>query len=629
MEVDPGWPPAYAREGDLGQWLGARATLGRWVAIGSREEPVGHVGIAPVAPGEAAELWTGFLGCEIGALAEVCRNLVKPGMRKNGVSTALTRVALRAAIDAGRVPVAAVLHDRHASLAMMLSAGWRSLGNVTGRSGRELSVMIPGPRVLAAAQAGRVTRPRLEASSPAAASAESRSRTAEARIASSRQAPASRAPRIYAHAATSIELESYRACKGPVLPHQAERALLLAQPGDLVCLEEPVDPAFLEFLSRLGLGPLPEHVVVANRCAPSDAALPDRLRRDDATLHSMAAALPKDRVVHLDPFIATSGEERLIRTLRTQCAVQVVMDAPRAGLVERCNRKHEVRPLAEGLGLPIADGEVVALDGPPDHPPRDIAPLESAIARVLSRAARVIVRASESAGGSGTFLVDRDAGSLETTLAEVSKRRDNRFYLVEERVEASVSPNVLLYIPSSSEPIRCIGVTDQVLDERLAHRGNRFPSAACCADSMRRDAMRLARVLRDQGYRGFAGLDFVECRHPRSPRSRYLFVELNPRVNGALYPLYARERLNATPERRGRFNIDAFVSRSLRTRPTSFQAVAALTRDLLFDRDRGSGVLPYKTGAFGLGLVTAVALAPSLEEAEQLSSEFASRLAVR
>jgi hypothetical protein len=172
-------------------------------------------------------------------------------------------------------------------------------------------------------------------------------------------------------------------------------------------------------------------------------------------------------------------------------------------------------------------------------------------------------------------------------------------------------------------------VTDQVLDERLAHRGNRFPSAACCADSMRRDAMRLARVLRDQGYRGFAGLDFVECRHPRSPRSRYLFVELNPRVNGALYPLYARERLNATPKRRGRSSIDAFVSRSLRTRPTSFQAVAALTRDLLFDRDRGSGVLPYKTGAFGLGLVTAVALAPSLEEAEQLSSEFASRLAVR
>lgn len=155
IQLDPGWPPAYARGGDLGKWLGAPATLGRWVAVDSREEPVGHVGIAPVAPGERAELWTTALGCDISALAEVCRNLVEPGMRRTGVSAGLTRVALRAAIDAGRVPVAAVLQDRQASLAMMLSAGWRVVGGVVGSSGRELSVMIPGPRVLAAAQAGR------------------------------------------------------------------------------------------------------------------------------------------------------------------------------------------------------------------------------------------------------------------------------------------------------------------------------------------------------------------------------------------------------------------------------------------------------------------------------------------
>jgi len=157
MELDPGWPPAYARGGDLGRWLGAPATLGRWVAVDSRGEPVGHVGIAPVAPGETAELWTAALGCEIDTLAEVCRNLVKPGMRRAGVSAGLTRVALRAAIDAGRIPVATVLQDRQASLAMMHSAGWCVVGNVMGSSGRELNVMIPGPRVIAAARAGRAS----------------------------------------------------------------------------------------------------------------------------------------------------------------------------------------------------------------------------------------------------------------------------------------------------------------------------------------------------------------------------------------------------------------------------------------------------------------------------------------
>jgi hypothetical protein len=441
--------------------------------------------------------------------------------------------------------------------------------------------------------------------------------------------PAPRAPRIYAHAATSIDLESYRACKGPTLPHQAERALLLARQGDLVCVDEPVDPAYLAFLSRLDLGPLPEHVVVGARHAPRQVALPDKLQRDDATLHTVAAALPKDGVVHLDPFIATRREERLVRALQTRCDVQVVMDASHARLVERCNRKHEMRPLAAALGLPIAGGEVVALDGPPDRPPRDLTPLASAIQRVLSRTARAIVRASESAGGSGTFLVDREAGSLETTFAEVSKRRDNRFYLVEQIFDVSVSPNVLLYVPSSQEPIHCVGVTDQVLDEQLAHRGNRFPSKARRADAMQRDATRLASFLREEGYRGFVGIDFAEYRNPRSRRSRYLFIELNPRVNGALYPLSTRARLNALQERHGRPSIQAFVSRSLRTVPTTFEALAALTRDLLFDPDRGSGVLPHKTGAFEFGIVTALALAASPEEAEQLLLAFASRLPTR
>jgi len=469
-----------------------------------------------------------------------------------------------------------------------------------------------------------VSQARLETPSLASLSHEGEGRSAGAVFAP--DALVARAPRIYAHAADSIDLESYRACKGPLLPHQAERALLLAQPGDLVCVDEPVDPAFLEFLSRLGLGPLPEHLVVGDRRASRSVALADKLRRDHVSLLSMVDALPKDSVVYLDPFIGTSSEEHLVRALQRRCGVHIIMDAPCAALVERCNRKHEVRDLAASLGLPIANGEVVALDGPPDHLPGDMTPLASAIERALSRADRVIVRASESAGGSGTFLVDRDAGSLESTLAEVSKRRDNRFYLVEERLAASVSPNVLLYVPLPPEPIRCIGVTDQVLDERLAHKGNRFPSTARCASAMRRDALRLGGVLRDQGYRGFAGIDFIEFESPRPSRRQYLFIELNPRVNGALYPLATRSRLNAVQERCGRPAISAFVSRSFRSRPIAFDALAASTRDLLFAPDRGSGVLPYKTGGLQFGVVTAVALAASPEEAHDLLLDFSTRL---
>jgi hypothetical protein len=135
--------------------------------------------------------------------------------------------------------------------------------------------------------------------------------------------------------------------------------------------------------------------------------------------------------------------------------------------------------------------------------------------------------------------------------------------------------------------------------------------------------------MRDEGYRGFAGIDFIEYEPPPSARGQHLFIELNPRVNGALYPLSTRARLNQMQERRGRPAINAFVSSSLRTQPISFEALAASIRDRLFDPDRGSGILPYKTGAFEFGFVTALALAASPEEAEQLLLAFTSRLPAR
>jgi hypothetical protein len=84
--------------------------------------------------------------------------------------------------------------------------------------------------------------------------------------------------------------------------------------------------------------------------------------------------------------------------------------------------------------------------------------------------------------------------------------------------------------------------------------------------------------------------------------------------------------LNAVQERCGRPTINAFVSRSFRSQPIAFDALAASTRDLLFDPDRGSGVIPYKTGGLQLGFVTAVALAASPEEAEDLLLDFSAML---
>lgn len=150
-QADPGWPPDYARDGDLLAWLGAPASLGRWVAH-VQDRPVGHVGLAPVHAGPMNDLWRAALPPEAGALAEVCRLVVDPGSRRGGVSVLLTRKAVRAAIESGFMPVANALADRNVSLAMMIAAGWRTVGSTRlGFSGRELVALAPPQKLIDAA----------------------------------------------------------------------------------------------------------------------------------------------------------------------------------------------------------------------------------------------------------------------------------------------------------------------------------------------------------------------------------------------------------------------------------------------------------------------------------------------
>lgn len=155
MEIDSGWPPDYARGGDLAVWLGAPATLGRWVGL-LDVRPVGHVGVAPVSPGAMADLWRDALPCGIDAMAEICRLVVDPQMRRHGLSGLLTRRAVRATVEAGYVPVADALAHRSASLAMMVAAGWRPVGTAPSEVTDGLLVaLVPPQRLVEAALAVR------------------------------------------------------------------------------------------------------------------------------------------------------------------------------------------------------------------------------------------------------------------------------------------------------------------------------------------------------------------------------------------------------------------------------------------------------------------------------------------
>jgi hypothetical protein len=411
----------------------------------------------------------------------------------------------------------------------------------------------------------------------------------------------------------------------PGFDRYPERALLLAGEGDAVCVPRPVDPAYLCFLAGLGLGPRPEHVIVAGgNGRGAGRSLAERLLCEPAVLSRAARALGAGEVT-IEPYAATTEVMALAEVMERETGIPVRMDgSPR--ITKYADQKHHMRAKAQELGIPVAEGEVAELAYPGGRRRRDLEPVRAAIERQLRKSARVIVRGASGASGSSTFVVGRGGEDTDGVLRRLAVRADNRIYLVEAMVEAAVSPSVQIHIRSDDAPLVCTGITDQRWSRGLTHSGNQFPSSARTVDAMEAWARILATWMRSQGYTGLAGFDFVEYRDPVTGGVRAILAEVNPRVNGGTYPLAARARLNAAAGRAGRPQAPAFVSGTVETRATSFARVKAAIGHLLFDPDRGTGVLPYATGCLEHGQCSLVALAGSRLRAAEVYGAAQARL---
>jgi hypothetical protein len=121
----------------------------------------------------------------------------------------------------------------------------------------------------------------------------------------------------------------------------------------------------------------------------------------------------------------------------------------------------------------------------------------------------------------------------------------------------------------------------------------------------------LARWLRDGGYAGLVGFDFVEYTNEQG-RSKALLAELNPRVNGATYPLCLSERLRIAP---------AFVSGCIRTGVGTFADLKHDLNDLLLAPGRQNGLVPYATGCLQYGRCSMIAFGSTADEATELFAE--------
>jgi hypothetical protein len=438
-------------------------------------------------------------------------------------------------------------------------------------------------------------------------------------------APAGRTQRLLVHAVTSLaagaaaaELQALH--RGN--EHYDQRALLLAEPGDLVCVLGTADAAYVRYLEEVGLGPGPGHVVAVGAgpggAAATGATLTQALLRDDRALVRVGELGAADLPVRLEPFVAGPDEQGLAERLGSVLGREVdLLGEPVA--TERAGRKDLQRRWAQELGIPVAEGETVALEPAADGTPASVAPLRAAIARRLRAGERVLVRGSGGASGSATRTVAGEE-ELASVLGWAASRQEAT-YLVDRLYPIGPSPNVLVFVAPEG-PVRFVGVTDQILDANLHHAGNRFPSRALLVDEMIAHAEALGRHLRGTGYTGWAGCDFCEYLDPSTGKPRLFFAELNARINGASYPVVAASRLAASGDRPM-----AFLSRYARTPARSFVDLAGRLGRHLLRPGGGPGTLPYNTGSLAHGYCSVLILDGTPEAVQRRWGEVATAVA--
>ena len=422
---------------------------------------------------------------------------------------------------------------------------------------------------------------------------------------------------VYLHCATSVEYLAELNASIPGVEHYAERALLLAERGDLVCVPDEVDPAYLEYLSELGIGPAPGNLLVASRFGGSDPSAPLwlRLLQSEEALAALSCSIQRRGSGWLHPFIATQGQFDLAAALQRRSGVAVQVGSGHPDVVTHADRKHNVRARAIELGVPVARGEVVDLRVEREWR-RQEALLRQAIERQMPETGRVIVRGSAGAAGSATFSV-QSHDEIPALTRRLAASADNHIYLVESMVEMTVSPNVQMYIGRGAGAIRCGGTTDQRWERPLIHGGNSFPSSARRMADMLGWSRTLAEWLQRSGYSGVAGFDFVEY-NDRAGEPQAFLAEVNPRTNGATYPLRLRRRLNVAQREAAYPEVRAFVSGTVESDAGSFAALREMWDEHLFCAKRGTGLVPYMPGLLRHGKCGVVALAGPRQEAEQL-----------
>ena len=256
----------------------------------------------------------------------------------------------------------------------------------------------------------------------------------------------------------------------------------------------------------------------------------------------------------------------------------------------------------------------------------DIRDIARVVPRHFSPEKALVIKGMWGAGGSETKKLVAGWNG-ETLLVELSKWDLDGPLIIEEAIEEHLATNVMLHICKETGDIEVMGLTDQLIAAETYHRGNTYPSRSIWKQEIREASIKIAEVLRKEGFCGYGGVDFMETLPGDNISRRYYFLEINPRVNASLHPLVVMRKLNEMQRPQGNPEVRTFLDLSFPVRAaTSFSTVRGLLERDAFEPKTGCGTILYSPVLMNAGSLLLMLLGRDTRDLMPLRASVSSKL---
>ncbi|PKU22087.1 ATP-grasp domain-containing protein [Telmatospirillum siberiense] len=301
-----------------------------------------------------------------------------------------------------------------------------------------------------------------------------------------------------------------------------EQGILIAEPGDYVITGQAIDPEFLSYLDRCGLG-LAEQIVVGNTDGkPTNAAVLDS-PAVLAELRSLAKC-----GAYLMP-MGVSGVEETIAA-----ATGLRLAGPPSSVCVTVNSKIYSRRLTDRLGLrPIAGRACETVDA-----------LRSALLTDPCGPYPLIVKDAYGVSGKGLLVLrspDAAAGLLRMVERRAERRGSDALHVVVETfLEKRFDLNYQITVSRTGQVT--FDFVKRAVTEGGVHKGHVIPAGLTARhyDEIRDAGLRIGAALHGDGFFGVAGVDaLLDAEDVVRP-----VLEINARLNMSTYQTRVLERFS-------------------------------------------------------------------------------------